>query len=39
MISEHEEMMSERDLNNPLYFPKYILIRSESGNDGGNESH
>ena len=38
MISEQEEMMSEEELKNPIYFPKYILFRSESGNEGGHQS-
>ena len=38
MISEHEEMMSNEELKDPINFPKYILIRSESGIEVGNQS-
>ena len=33
MISEYEEMMSCEDLQNPIFFPKYIVIRTLSDND------
>ena len=38
MISDHEEMMSKEDLESYIYFPKYILIRSESDNKGDKQN-
>ena len=39
MISEQEEMMTDEELQNAIYFPKYIVVRSVAGNQGVEEDH
>ena len=38
MIAEHEAMMSEEELKNSDYFPKYIALRTVVSLDGSGSS-
>ena len=36
MIVEREQMMSERQLANPEWFPNYIIVRRPEGDEEGS---